>query len=126
MGSHLTAKLMAACLIGSAAAPLLAAPGGALDTLPRGQYVCELPGDATGPVGRRASEREFTITNSSSYVARGLTGTYLLTGDQVTMTGGPLAGERFHRVSGGFLRLQDASGQDTTLRCILKVTNNNR
>lgn len=123
MGSFMKLNLLAAALV-FAAVPVAAAPGGALDTLPRGDYVCELPGDATGPVGLRAPEHDFTVTNSSSYVASGLPGIYLLTGDQVAMTSGPFKGTRFHRVSGGFLRLVNAAGQDTTLRCILKVANN--
>ena len=118
--------LTLAALLVAPAAPALAAPGGALDTLPRGDYMCEFPGDATGPVGIRSLENDFTITNASSYAAAGSAGTYLLTGRQVAFTSGPFMGRRYHRLSGGFLRLIDKSGKDSTLRCILKVTNNSR
>ncbi len=108
------------------ASPALAATGGELDTLPLGGYVCELPGDATGPVGIRAPEADFTIANASSYNTAAGSGAYLLTGDQVVMTSGPQRGTHYRRVYGGFLRKLDAGGSDSPLRCIRQVRNNNR
>jgi hypothetical protein len=106
------------------AGPALAAPGGAIGTMQRGHYVCELPGDATGLAGRRVPDSDFTITNASSYEAAGLSGTYLLTGDVLTMTSGPMASQRYRRKSANFLRLIAPDGSDSALRCVRQVTNN--
>jgi hypothetical protein len=107
-----------------AAGPALAAPGGAIGTMQRGHYVCELPGDATGLAGRRVPDSDFTITNASSYEAAGLSGTYLLTGDVLTMTSGPMQGQRYRKKSANFLRLIAPDGSDSALRCVRQVTNN--
>lgn len=107
-----------------AAAPLEAAPGGAIGTLQLGSYVCELPGDATGAAGQRVAEHGFTVVNASSYTTTEGRGTYLLTGDVVAMTSGPKRGQRFHRLSQGFLRLIGRDGQDSDLRCVRRVMNN--
>lgn len=107
-----------------AAAPAVAAPGGAIDTLQLGAYVCELPGDATGPAGKRMTGDGFTVVNASSYTTIEGRGTYLLTGDVVAMTSGPKRGQRFHRLSQGFLRLIGPDGQDSDLRCVRRVMNN--
>lgn len=106
------------------AAPLAAVPGGDIDTLSRGQYACEWPGDATGPVGKPAPEEDFAIVNASSYRALGRMGSYLLTGDTLTMTSGPHEGKRYHRLSGGFLRKIGPDGQDSELRCVRSRRNN--
>lgn len=106
------------------AAPLLATPGGDLDTLPLGDYVCELPGDATGPAGHRVPAEDFTVVTASSYRAREALGSYLLVGDQLTMTGGPHQGKRYRRQSGGFLRKLDEQGNPGDLRCVLRKRNN--
>ncbi|PLK26024.1 hypothetical protein [Novosphingobium sp. TH158] len=108
------------------AGPAMAAPGGPIGILVPGTYACELPGDATGPVGIRAPEHDFTITNASSYSTAKGAGTYLLTGDKVQMTSGPQKGLSYRRQSGGFLRRLNADGSDSTLRCILGVANNQR
>ena len=107
-----------------ATGPAIAAPGGPIATLQLGAYVCELPGDATGPAGVRVPDQDFSIINASSYATGGGRGSYLLTGDTVAMTSGPKKGQRFHRVSSSFLRLIDADGTDTSLRCVRQVTNN--
>ena len=107
-----------------AAGPLLATPGGDLDTLPLGDYVCELPGDATGPAGHRVPAEDFTVVTASSYRAGEALGSYLLVGDQLTMTGGPHQGKRYRRQSGGFLRKLDEQGNPGDLRCVLRKRNN--
>src|SRR5262245_47009476 len=61
------------------AAPAGAVPGGEIDTLQIGRYICELPGDALGPRGERVPEADFAVVFGSSYHAGGRTGTYLLT-----------------------------------------------
>ena len=106
------------------AAPAFAAPGGPIGTLPLGVYRCELPGDAAGPVGVRVAKEDFTIANASSYAAEGGRGTYLLTGDVLAMTSGPKAGQRFRRLSDGFLRRIEPDGSDGPLRCVRGVVNN--
>ena len=104
--------------------PLAAATGGDIDTMAIGQYLCERPGDATGPVGRHVAEEDFTIVNASSYRAQGRMGSYLLTGDTLTMTSGPQVGKRYHRLTGSFLRRIGEDGKDTDLRCIRRRRNN--
>lgn len=111
-------------LILLAAAPALGAPGGAIGTMQRGHYVCELPGDATGPAGHRVPDSDFTITNASSYQSAGLAGTYLLTDNILTMTSGPMQGQRYRKKSGNFLRLIAPDGSDSALRCVRQVKNN--
>jgi hypothetical protein len=118
------APLLAAVFAAAVAAPTLAAPGGRIDTLQIGDYFCELPGDVTGPVGKRMPAEDFSITNASSYDDHGLRGTYLLTGDIVRMTSGPKNGQRFRRQSSGFLRQLNADGTDNALRCIRRTRNN--
>ena len=112
--------LLAALAAGAA----IAAPGGPIATLQLGTYVCELPGDATGPAGLRVPDQDFAIINASSYASAGGRGSYLLTGDTVAVTSGPKKGQRFTRISNSFLRLIDANGTDSPLRCIRQVTNN--
>jgi hypothetical protein len=107
-----------------AAAPALAVPGGEIDTLERGLYVCELPGDALGPRGEHQPAEDFRVVHGSSYRADGERGTYLLTGDRVVMTSGPKKGARYHRLSDGFLRRQNADGSDSELRCVIANRNN--
>ena len=106
------------------AAPALAIPGGPISELSPGNYQCELPGDAAGAVGLRVPSEDFAIVNANTYRTAAGRGTYLLTGDLLTMTGGPKYGQTFHRINNSFLRKSDASGADTTLRCVRRVLNN--
>jgi len=100
---------------------VLAAPGGAIGTMPLGHYTCETPGDAAGPTGLLVPEADFRVINASSYATPKGQGTYLLTGERLTMTGGPLRGLRFHRVSSTFLARIEADGSENKLRCIRGV-----
>lgn len=101
------------------AAPAAAVPGGEIGTLMIGRYTCELPGDALGPRGVHVPSADFAVVPGSSYRANGVRGTYLLTGDQVVMTSGPRKGERYHRLTQGFLRKQNSDGSDGDLRCVI-------
>ena len=101
-----------------------AAPGGRIGTLPIGDYACELPGDATGAAGLRQPAEDFAVVNASSYRAAGAMGSYLLSGDRLTMTSGPHRGKRYRRLSDGFLRLIGGDGEDSVLRCIRRKRNN--
>jgi hypothetical protein len=107
-----------------ATGPALAAPGGPIATLLPGRYICELPGDATGPAGLRQDDESFVVLNATSYTASGGRGTYLVTGEVVTITSGPKNGQRFRRISDNFLRRIGPDGQDSTLRCVRGVVNN--
>lgn len=113
------ASLLAPILATALAAPALAVPGGEIGTLPIGSYHCELPDDATGIARTRVPEEDFEIVSASSYIADGVRGTYLLTGDHILMTSGPYKGKRFHRIYTGFVRRIGEDGQDTPLRCVL-------
>ena len=106
------------------AGPVTAAPGGDMETMPIGDYVCELPGDATGPAGLHVPGEDFTVVTASSYRAAGAMGSYLLAGDQLTMTGGPLQGKRYTRQSEGFVRQLDDKGNPGDLRCVRRKRNN--
>ena len=108
----------------AAAAAASAAPGGAIATLQLGDYACELPGDATGPAGRRQPDEDFRVINASSYTTATGRGTYLLTGDAVVMTSGPKRGAKYSRLTPSFLRRIDAGGNTTDLRCVRRVVNN--
>lgn len=108
----------------AAPAAALAAPGGPIGSLPAGDYVCELPGDAAGVAGIRQADQDFSIVNANSYTTATGRGAYLLTGDVLTMTSGPKRGQRFHRLSDRFLRLIAADGTDSPLRCVRRVVNN--
>lgn len=115
-----------AVLAGSAfSGPAFAAPGGELGTLEIGRYACETP-DATGHSrGVAQDQADFAIVGASSYSAGGEMGSYLHTGNEVVMTSGPRQGTRLAREARGFLRMLDAQGRQTPVRCVL-VNRNNR
>lgn len=106
------------------AAPIAPVPGGLIGTLAQGRYTCELPGDAGGPVRVAAKDFDFTVIHGSSYRIGNSRGSYLLTGDMVTMTGGKLKGLRLHRISDGFLRKVETNGADGEMRCVLGTAGN--
>ena len=114
----LTVRIAALIWLVAAAVGVQAAPGGPIGTLPLGRYVCELPGDATGAVGQRQPEADFTITHGSSYRTAGGPGTYLLTGGRLVFTAGPLRTVTYRRVSTSFLRRVMPDGGDGRLRCV--------
>jgi hypothetical protein len=99
------------------AGPALSAEG-SLGTLPTGRYLCELPGDAAGPASRPVAGAWFDITNASSYVTEGGNGTYLLTGENVVFTRGPLRGATFERTGARALKRTDIGGPYAKLRCV--------
>ena len=116
-------RLLALPLMLALVAPAVAAPGGRLDTIPVGEYRCELPGDATGPSRFPVPEESFEIRNASSYANGAGAGSYLLTGDTLVMTGGPKRGSRYRRLSDNFLRKIDESGEPGKLRCVRRTRN---
>ena len=95
-----------------------AVPGGEIGTLPPGRYVCELPGDAAGLASRPVDKAWFEITNASTYVAETGKGTYLLSGDDVVFTRGPMRGARVERVSPKRLQRTNLEGEFAKMRCV--------
>lgn len=114
--------LPAAVLSLSAAA--WAVPGGRIGVLAPAAYLCEMPGDATGPVGYRVDAENFEVVDSTSYRVGEARGTYLLTGDDLVLTSGPKRGNRYTRVSDNYLRKLGPDGKVSSLRCVRTVVNN--
>ena len=105
-----------------ALAVALAAPAhaqGAIGTVVRGTFACELPGDAAGQAGIAQPARNITIESASRYSSPQGNGSYLRRGDTLTLTSGPRQGESYAVVSEGFLRLIEG-GQPGRLRCVLQ------
>ena len=90
---------------------------GAIGTVERGSYVCELPGDAAGRPGIVQPGESFVIESASRYSSAAGSGTYLRRGNTVTFTSGPRKGESFAVVGSGFLRRTE-NGQPGRLRCV--------
>jgi hypothetical protein len=114
-------RLSALVALALAALPASASPGGKLETLPQGRYICALPGDAMGEAWVAIPQQGFVIDNGSTYRTDSGTGTYLLTGDQVQFTRGPMKGMRFQRTGAGALRWLDDNGQPGRVRCVRNV-----
>lgn len=91
---------------------------GKLDTLPHGRWICEVPGDAAGSAVLPIPDSWFETVNNSSYENPNGHGTYLLTGDQVHFTRGPILGARFERTSANTLSLLNVSGELSSVRCV--------
>ncbi|MXO90106.1 elongation factor P [Altererythrobacter aquaemixtae] len=91
---------------------------GRLGTLPHGTYVCSTPGDAAGPAWHEIPDKDFIIANASTYETKDGSGTYLLTGENVVFTRGPMNGMRFQRTGTGTLRWIDSEGKPGRIRCV--------
>lgn len=119
--------LLSIALLAAAPSPTQAAepvaltpPSGRLMTLTLGRYECERPGPPAQPGGVADPAISFAVTSSSRYVAPdGSRGSYLFTGDTVTMTSGVLAGIRLVRVRQNFLRKLEENGVPGEMRCVL-------
>lgn len=114
------ARGMKRVLIFVAAAAISAPPAlaqGAIGTVERGQYLCELPGDATARAGVPQPGAGFTIASASRYKSAEGDGVYLRRGNTLAFTSGPRAGETYQVVSEGFLRLME-NGKPGRLRCV--------
>ena len=102
-------------------AALLATPPaqaqGRLGLLEQGEYVCGLPGSATGPAWREMEAHNFSITGASSYRTDKGSGTYLMEGKRITFTRGPMKGERMMLLSSGLLQELEKDGKLGRLRC---------
>lgn len=95
-----------------------AVPGGRLLVLPKGEWTCEVPGDAALlPVEK--PELGFATIPDSSYIAPdGSRGTYLRLADKVTITSGVFAGRRFQMDGEEILRELAADDTQLNLRCV--------
>ncbi len=98
--------------------PVHAAPGGRLGVLPQGTYCCGLPGDAASAVVMRDPSAEFRVINGSGYETDEGEGVYLLTGQTVTFTRGPLKGVRYERTGPNRLRALAAAETSARLICL--------
>lgn len=90
---------------------------GPLGTLPHGEYVCSLPGDAGGKAWEVLPGKGFTIENASTYRTGAGAGVYLLTGNRVIFTRGPMKGMEFDRIGNSTLRWIDETGKPGRVRC---------
>lgn len=100
-----------------AALPAAAQAAGDLDVLPLGRYGCWTAGVATGPAVTDHPERAFTIGRGSSYASAAGRGTYLLAGDLLTFTRGPLKDTRFRRNRDGYWQQLARDGELEALKC---------
>ncbi len=91
---------------------------GRLGTLEPGRYLCELPGDAGGLASIPIQEAWFDIVNASSYSGAEGRGTYLLTGNTVIFTRGPLKGMKFIRTGARTLKAVGLTGELAKMRCV--------
>ena len=106
-------------LLACASVPLGATPG-PLATLTLGRYICERPAEPGSQTAVIDAAASFAVTTASRYVAAdGTRGTYLLTGNEVEMTSGMLAGTRLVRLRESFLRVVGTYGEPGPTRCIL-------
>src|SRR6188768_597612 len=103
-------------LAASLASPAFAQ--GAIGTVQRGTFACELPGDAAGEAGIAQPEQNITFDSASRYSSAQGNGSYLRRGDTLTLTSGPRQGESYAVVTEGFLRRIE-SGRPGRLRCVL-------
>ena len=109
-----------ATLLAAAASTLTAMPASAqerLGTLPKGQYSCGLPGDASGAAWSDDTAYRFAITSSSRYASAKGEGTYLLKGREVVFTRGPMKDMRMVRHASGILQQVEPDGNLGRLRC---------
>lgn len=108
--------ILAAVLATSSAA--VAAPGGPLRTLPKGNWQCATPGRAGENAVVVHEELGFKVINPSSYARAGERGTYLNTGTRVVFTSGPMQGMRFERLSLNMIQERLEDGSLGPLRCV--------
>ena len=109
---------LTAALAAMLAAPLAAQSGAPLKTLPHGRYQCSLPGDASGPAWRDIDGMRFAIRNASGYRSPTGIGTYLMQGDVLVFTRGPLKDQRYKRMGASILRKMEADGSLSRIRCV--------
>ena len=112
---HARSLIIAAALCAGSAQ---AQTEGELGTLPKGRYLCELPGDAAGLASRPIQGMWFDIVNGSRYVSENGDGVYLMTGKSVVFTRGPMRGARYEWNGMRALNRIGAPGELAKLRCV--------
>ncbi len=95
--------------------PFAAQAASDLSVLPQGRYGCWTAGSAGGPAV--SPQSEFIVVRGSSYVNGDGRGTYLLAGDILLFTRGPLRDMRFKRSKDGFWQHLASSGALQPLKC---------
>ena len=118
MATRMIRSLPFVALMAATASAALAQ--GPIDTVLRGRYVCEMPGNAAVGASVRLPDRSFTIESSSRYAAPQGGGVYLRRGDRMDMTSGPRRGETYLVIRPGVLRERQADGKPGRLRCVLQ------
>jgi len=108
--------ILACALFASGTA--IAAPGGTLRTLPKGNWQCATPGLAGEGAVVVREDLGFEVVNPSSYVQGGIRGTYLNTGKRVLFTTGNFKGMRFERTSENMIQEVLEDGSLGRLRCV--------
>lgn len=89
-----------------------------IETVQRGTYACELPGNAAGSVAVPRPAMDFRIKSASRYSSSSGSGIYLYRMGTMEFTSGPRKGEKYRVLRGGFMRMLDADGEPGRLRCI--------
>ena len=115
------AALSCLCLAAFAPQAAHAVPGGEIGTLLTGRYKCEMPGNIGSAARIPLPDEDFRVVTGSSYTSGGKRGIYLLTGDQVVMTSGPLRGRKYRQASSRYLKILNDDGTDSERRCILAL-----
>lgn len=82
-----------------------------------GEYQCSLPGDAAGAAWVPIEGKSFRIKSASRYSSPDGIGTYLLSGEELVFTRGPMKDERYRRTGPSMLRMTNPDGSLSRIRC---------
>lgn len=113
-------RLLPAAAIFAPLALLPASPVQAemLKTMPHGTYECALPGDASGAAWETVEDAGFRIARASSYRSPNGRGVYLMKGDVLTFTRGPLKGRQLKRTGTNVLQQIEDDGSLGRMTCV--------
>ena len=113
-------RLLTAAAIFAPLALLPAGPAQAemLNTMPHGTYDCALPGDASGAAWETVEEAGFRLARASSYRSPKGRGVYLMKGDILTFTRGPLKGRQLKRTGTNVLQQIEDDGSLSRMTCV--------
>ena len=113
-------RLLPAAAIFAPLALLPASPVQAemLKTMPHGTYECALPGDASGSAWVTVEDAGFRIARASSYRSLKGRGVYLMKGDVLTFTRGPLKGRQLKRTGTNVLQQIEDDGSLGRMTCV--------
>lgn len=96
----------------------LAQSDGPLTTLPVGRYQCSTPGDASGSAWIPIEGKRFSIKNASRYLSPTGSGIYLMSGNELVFTRGPMKDQRYRRTGTSILREMQPDGTLSRVRCV--------